>query len=263
MNKWSIKNGKSCEQCAEDSGEAPRIGARGLTAGGNPHGAGTEAPNREARGTVTRGLTAQAGNKVAVTDGARYGGGRNGTQGAATGTAHGARNSRSRPVRLNLVLFPIPLLMLFPIIWVGTLPASFFLDGLVLFVALKAARIDHVGKAWLSTIWGTWLLGFLADLIAAGIVILPSFVERPSSPLYDWLVRQVWKPASMDPLSTLPAFLFVALAVLIAALLIYLFNRTIVLKRLELNDRLRHRIALALAILTPPYILFLPTHLLT
>ncbi|MDO4799552.1 MAG: hypothetical protein Q4A52_03425 [Bacillota bacterium] len=162
-------------------------------------------------------------------------------------------------VRLYNVIFPIALLILFPATWIIVLPANFLIDSLVLFGALLAFRVPRAGKNWMQAIWKTWILGFVADLVACGILLLGIVFDRYDTPLTNWLADHVFLPACINPYQTWESFVLVVLVVAFAGWLIYLFNRKYALRNTELSDVQKRRVALTLAILTAPYVLFVPT----
>lgn len=69
--------------------------------------------------------------------------------------------------RLYNLIFPIWMLLLFPMSWLFILPANFIIDSLVLLISLyllKQSTIKIVYKQVILKIWG---FGFLPDLIGA------------------------------------------------------------------------------------------------
>lgn len=53
-------------------------------------------------------------------------------------------------------------------------------------------------------------------------------------------------------------FLFITAGIALAGALIYVFQRKFVLKEIALEERQKHRLALGMAILTAPYMMYLP-----
>ena len=93
-------------------------------------------------------------------------------------------------------------------------------------------------------IWKAWGFGFLADFLAAGVlVILSSAVSLPFH-IY-------------APFSSVGAFLFATVGVVLAGVLIYFFHIRFVWKGILLEEGKKKKIALGMAILTAPYLMYL------
>lgn len=156
-------------------------------------------------------------------------------------------------IRLYNVIFPVWLVWLFPqLIWM-VLPANFLVDLLVLVLAFAAMRIGRVWKNALGVVWRVWICGFLADIAGAALLFLMLLLPEESAAV------QLVHAAGMNPFDNPLAFLWVTLAVALAGVLIYVFNRKFCLKNLNVSDRQKRRCALVLAIATAPYFFYLPT----
>ena len=161
-----------------------------------------------------------------------------------------------RPVRLYNVIFPIWLLFLFPVTWLIALPGNLIIDCAVVFFTLLALK--HADKkavlhhAW----WKIWLLGFAADLVGV-LFLLPSmfllgFLPAPWDP---WL-----EPVMYHSFKGWLAFVLTLIAVALSGLCIYLFDRRALRSCPALDDRQRHIVALTLAIVTAPWLFFVPMY---
>lgn len=170
-------------------------------------------------------------------------------------------------IRLYNVIFPVWLLILFPQLLLPILPANLLVDCAVLLAAL--ACLKHPGKkAVLGQVWWKiWLLGFLAD--AVGLVwmflgLLPSIlgawgrVGEPSGLVYAWehSVGHITHNAFVHP----AAFLWTLVGVALAGLCIYRFDRRVFRGVPELEDREGHVLALVLAVVTAPWLFFIPVY---
>ena len=143
---------------------------------------------------------------------------------------------RSKEVRLYNVLFPLWMLMLFPVTWLIVLPGNFLIDSLVLLVSLRAMKVAD-RKAWYKRhILPVFGFGMLADVVGAAYMLglmvrgLPSMGDEP------WV--------------TIPALL-------ISAALIFVFNYFITFRKAE--KPLRLKLALIFAIVTAPYTFLVPS----
>ena len=143
-----------------------------------------------------------------------------------------------KQVRLYNVLFPLWFLMLFPfpVMWLIVLPGNFLIDSLVLIVTLRVLKITDK-KAWYKRyILKIFGFGMLADAIGAAFLFLMLVTEISSMGDEPWL--------------TIPALL-------ISAVLIFVFNYFVTFRRAEKPFRLR--LALTFAIVTAPYTFLVPS----
>ncbi len=169
---------------------------------------------------------------------------------------------KKRETKLYNVIFPVWLLyFLYPPAWLISLPANFLIDSLVLVLAMKCLGITEKWGKYKKAILKVWGLGFLADLIGAVWLFLPGFILNSLSPTkaHEWFYHNLYAPVFFHPFSSLAGFLWVALGVALAGLLVYIFNLKISFKKLNLEAKQKKRLALSLAICTAPYLFFLPT----
>lgn len=161
-----------------------------------------------------------------------------------------------RPVRLYNVLLPIWLLFVLPTVWLAVLPGNLIIDCAVVLLTLLALK--HTDKkavlrhAW----WRVWLLGFAADFV--GVLFL-----LPTMFLLDFLPepwRFLLEPVMYNPFKSWLAFVVTLLAVALSGVCIYLFDRRALRSCATLNDRQRHIMALTLAIVTAPWLFFIPMY---
>ncbi len=162
----------------------------------------------------------------------------------------------NRPIRLYNVILPIWLLFVLPAVWLIVLPGNLIVDCAVVLLTLLALK--HADKkavlryAW----WRVWLLGFAADFVGV-LFLLPSmfvlgFLPEP------W---DTWLEAVMyNPFGSWLAFLLTLIAVALAGVCIYFFDRRALRSCAALDDRQRHIIALTLAIVTAPWMFFIPMY---
>ena len=143
---------------------------------------------------------------------------------------------KNKQVRLYNVLFPLWMLMLFPVTWLIVLPGNFLIDSLVLIVALRVLKIDD-RKTWYKRhILKVFGFGLLADVIGAAFLFLMLVTEISSMGDEPWL--------------TIPAML-------LSAVLIFVFNYFVTFRKAEKPIRLR--LALIFAIVTAPYTFLVPS----
>ena len=154
--------------------------------------------------------------------------------------------------KLYNVIFPIWLLVLYPVHLLFVLPANFLIDYLILRLGAKHLKLVEYKQVAKKAIMKTWLLGFLADIIGGLILFLFNFFAEFG--WYDFVNAMMY-----NPLSRLDAFFFVALCVLLTAGLIYIFNLKYSFSRLDFELEKKKRLALYLAVFTAPYLFLLPT----
>lgn len=165
-----------------------------------------------------------------------------------------------KDVKLYNVIFPIWLLWLFPITWIVILPANFIIDLLVVILTLKFLRIENIKMITKSIILKVWLLGFLADIIGTGLMLLSSFISLDYNTAFGkWWYDNITNAVSYNPYESVYAVLWVMICATITAVVIYIFNYKLVLKKSGLEESQKRKLALSLAIFTAPYTFFIPT----
>ena len=163
-----------------------------------------------------------------------------------------------KQIRLYNVILPIWILLLFPQLLVFVIPGNLIVDCGVLFVCLLAFKHTQKGAVVKKLWWKFWLLGFAADAI--GIVWL--FLGAFGSPrvlgdaFYDTM-RYLYH----NPFGHPSAFLWTLAGVVLSGLCIYFFDKRAMGSCELLSDREKHVTALAMAIVTAPWLFFIPTRL--
>ena len=158
--------------------------------------------------------------------------------------------------RLYNILLPIWLLWLFPQTWLVILPGNLLIDCAVLLLALLVlgcpAKKAVLGRAW----WRLWRNGFLAD--AAGVVWLAAgmFLAAYGG---DWWAEALASVAG-SPFRTPAALLWTLAGVAAAGACIYVLDRRALRRCPELSPRQVHRAALALAVVTAPWLFLVPMY---
>lgn len=140
--------------------------------------------------------------------------------------------------KLYNVLFPVWMLLFFPIGWLIVIPGNFLIDSAVLIFAMKALKLTDKKSFYKKNILKVYLFGFLSDIIAAGAMFLMTYYLGLGGNMAD------------GPTLTIPG-------VVIAAALIFIFNYFISFKKTDKSIRLK--LALTFAIATAPYTFLIPT----
>lgn len=155
----------------------------------------------------------------------------------------------NRSIRLHNVIFPMWsiyfLWLFFPPLYLFLLPANFIVDSVVLLLLFYLLRLPEKKKLYRRSIWKAWGLGFLADILAAGALF--GISETVALPFQEY-----------SRISSVGAFLFATLGVVLAGVLIYFFHIRFIWKKMDMEERQKRRLALGMAILTAPYLMYLP-----
>ncbi|MBQ3557571.1 MAG: hypothetical protein IJA11_07250 [Oscillospiraceae bacterium] len=159
-----------------------------------------------------------------------------------------------RPVRLYNILLPIWLLFLLPTVWLVVLPGNLIIDCAVVFLTLLALKHTQKKAVLRHAWWRVWLLGFGSDFVGVAFLLptmfLLDFLPEP------W--RFLLEPVMYNPFKSWLAFVVTLIAVAVAGVCIYFFDRRALRSCSALNDRQRHVVALTLAIITAPWTFFIP-----
>ena len=153
---------------------------------------------------------------------------------------------RRQSVRLYNVMFPIWFFYFFPVAWILILPVNFLVDSLVVLISARCQRMEGCRKIWKQYILPVWGVGFLADLLGAGVTFI----------LYLLLVEVSPINLHFFPGATLLSIPGVALA----GVLIYVFNRKLTFRKSQLDPVAIHKLCLHLAIFTAPYTMLIPLY---
>lgn len=157
-----------------------------------------------------------------------------------------------RDIKLYNLIFPMWGLyafgLLFPAFLLLLLPANFAVDSLALLLLFWRLGLREKRRLYWGSIWKAWGLGFLADFLSSLCFICIS----EAVDFWDYGVNVYL------PYSSLPSFLFTTAAILMAGGLIYLFHRKWIWDGLGLDAAQQRKMALGMAILTAPYLMYLP-----
>ena len=142
-------------------------------------------------------------------------------------------------VRLNNVLFPFWMLMLFPVMWIIVLPGNFLIDSIVLLISMKILKISEKKKVYKRSILKIFFIGIVSDIVGSAYMLALILMEIGS------MGDEIY--------ITLPA-------VFISAILIFVLNYYVTFKKFEKKTRLW--MALIFALVTAPYTFMVPSSLL-
>ncbi len=160
-----------------------------------------------------------------------------------------------KSVRLYNVILPIWLLVLFPQVWLIVLPGNLMVDCAVLLAALAVMKIADKGAILKKLWWRFWLLGFAADAIGVAWMVL-GFVLILARPAWEDTLGHITHNAFAHPV----AFLWTLAGVALAGVCIYFFDKRAMAACPQLDGRQRYKIALTMAIVTAPWLFFIPMY---
>ena len=161
-----------------------------------------------------------------------------------------------RKTRLYNVILPIWMLLLFPQVWLIVIPGNLAVDCAVLLIALAALKHRGKGAVVKALWWKLWLLGFAADAVGVAWMFLGVLLYIPLGSRWESTVGHIAHNAFAHP----AAFLWTLAGVALAGACIYLFDRRAMRGCPLLTPRERHVIALALAVVTAPWLFFIPMY---
>ena len=168
-----------------------------------------------------------------------------------------------KPLKLYNVIFPIWILMFWPSppVILLTLLGNLAIDCLVMFLALQALKHPARGAVLRRCWWKVWLYGFLSDIIgalwlAAGLFGAWALGADGNA---GW-VSDFAMAMTVNPFRHPLAFVWTAVGVAIAGVCIYCFDRRVFRRIPELDGRQSHILALTLAIVTAPWLFFIPIY---
>ncbi len=162
-----------------------------------------------------------------------------------------------KQTRIYNLLFPIWLIWLFPQVLVFVIPGNLIIDCAVLFFTLLALKHAQKGAVVKQLWWKFWLLGFAADLVGTAWMFLGWLLSVPFEDLWDGTLSYIM----YDPFGHPLAFLWTLAGVALAGACIYLFDRRAMGSCELLDHRQRHVTALTMAIVTAPWLFFIPLYL--
>lgn len=146
-------------------------------------------------------------------------------------------HNSSKNVKLYNVLFPLWMILMFPHMWLIVLPGNFIIDSLVLVLSMVALKILDKKKFYKQYILKIYGFGMLSDVIGAAYMLLLVLVFEVGS-MCD------------EPYLTIPALI-------ISAILIFVFNYFITFRKVDSKTRLA--LSLIFAIVTAPYTFLVPS----
>ena len=157
-----------------------------------------------------------------------------------------------KQVRFYNVIFPLWLLIMFPIPAVATLLCVLgngLIDALVLYFGAKRQRVTMGKMTFVKTWLKVFVTGWTMDFLVALVLLLVSIV----------LPYELASAIQFDAFSHWGAFVIVTCAVVLTAYLIYVVNLKLSFRKLDISIEQKKKMALYMAVWTAPYLFYLPT----
>ena len=162
-----------------------------------------------------------------------------------------------KEVRLYNIILPIWLLVWIPSwLWLLLIPINWLVDWLVTRYALKRLGDEGYASRSLKLSWKICIAGFVSDfagaLLLLGALYLCSVLGGNFSPIEQGL--------GWNPFTNVFSVLLLMAAIALSGFCVYQFDRRILGKE-NLTPEQVHKTALALAVITAPYLYLLPASL--
>ena len=168
----------------------------------------------------------------------------------------------NRPATLYNIMLPIWLILFWPsFLWLILIPVNYLLDRVVLKWSL--GELPDKGLFCRKHTWKICLAGFLSDFLGF-LFLLAAFMLSAgiaSDTAFGAFAEKIGYGVGFNPFSNIGAFLIVSASVLIAGVLIFLLDRAI-LHKAGLDPEQAKKSSLRLALLTAPYLYFIPSYFL-
>ncbi|GFR34583.1 hypothetical protein TCEA9_03950 [Thermobrachium celere] len=150
--------------------------------------------------------------------------------------------------------------MFLPPLIIITLIGNYAIDSLVILACFYAFKLKESGfnlkSFYKQNILKVWGFGFLADFIGALIIFGVNML--------DGVFRLNWNfvnSINFNPYESILALLVIIVTIGISGFFIYFFNYRYVFNKIE-DRRIRHKLALTLAIVTMPWTFLVPSKVL-
>lgn len=142
-----------------------------------------------------------------------------------------------KDVTLYNVLFPLWMLLLFPVLWLIVLPGNFIIDSIVLMISMLIMKMPEKKDFYKKNILKIFGFGLLADAVGSVYMLIMMIGFELGRMGDEWYL-------------TVPALL-------IASGLIFVFNYFITFK--SFDKKKRFKLALVFAVATAPYTFLVPS----
>lgn len=164
-----------------------------------------------------------------------------------------------KKIKLYNIIAPLWFLVLMPQTWIFGIVINILWDILVTTVIFKAWNVQKKREKIKKIIGKIWFFGFAAGILAEIPILLLGAAAPDGEGLTgfaSWWEENLSWAVMYDPLHSIPSFLIVTLCILLAGWCIYKWNKKYSLKQVAEEEVQRKKMALALAVCTAPYSLY-------
>lgn len=161
-----------------------------------------------------------------------------------------------KQIKLYNVILPIWLLLLFPQVLLIVIPGNLIVDCAVLLITLATLKCQGKAAVLKKLWWKFWLLGFAADAVGVAWMFLGWALYLPFGDVWANTVVHITHNSFAHP----AAFLWTLAGVALAGVCIYFFDKRAMRSCALLTDRQKHIIALTMAVVTAPWLFFIPVY---
>ena len=179
------------------------------------------------------------------------------------------RRTMKKTVTLYNVIIPVWLLFVFPPVWPIILAGNFGIDSLVLYIGMRRLEIEDKKAFYKKHILKIWGCGFLGDLPGVLFMFLAILlgdwtrnnggVNAEQSTLHNFIYENLTNTVPLNPFSNIWSFLWTTAAVAISAACLYWLNYKLCYRKTDLEGWQKKRISRLTAIITAPWLFYLPT----
>lgn len=159
-------------------------------------------------------------------------------------------------VKLYNLIFPIWLLIFFPIAIVPAAALNFGIDSLVVLLTLKHLGITPKKPVWKKSIIRVVIFGFLGDIAGSAAMLA-------SDLLLDEVIgaHKISSAMMYAPWNHPAAVIICILCMVLASFVIYKLDKRFAFNKTELDDGQKKKLAMSLAVFTTPILFLVPTSL--
>lgn len=156
-----------------------------------------------------------------------------------------------KDIKLYNLIFPVYMLWLMPPAFFIVAILNFIIDSIVVLITEKVLKLENILSKYKKVILKVWSFGFLADFIGAFFLFF-------MSGLFENLSIPIKLGIDYNPFGNIYALIITLVGILIAGVLIFIFNRKICFKKVDITEKQKFILSLVMAIATAPYLFLLP-----
>lgn len=161
-------------------------------------------------------------------------------------------------VTLYNVIFPLWFAIFIPPLILIPLIGNFFIDAIVLLLAMKINKTDKSFDILKKVIFKTWIFGFIADIIGVAMLMRLGYLKAYYQMNYS-LTSDAGFFNEYEPFKTFSTFSCYLVVILVVGGIIAGINNKILLKQ-GFEKSMAKRIGIILGLFTAPWSFLIPTY---